>query len=213
MIELRKVNKSYKSNVILKNVDLKLTQQKIKIKGVNGAGKSVLLKVIVGYSRIDSGEVIIDNKRLLTQDYDFIQNAGVSINSPEFIKSWTGRENLEYLRCIKKISSSSEMNKLINYFSLDKDINKKYKTYSLGMKQKLRIIQALLDKPKYLILDEPFDALDKAAKISAQELISNYLNEDLERMLIFTSHDESDNSFANEMYIIENYTVNKIDET
>lgn len=209
MIELRDVTKSFKSNIIFKNVNIKMENKKIKIKGENGVGKSVLLKIIVGYSQVDSGEILIDNY-LLNQDYDFIQNAGVSINSPEFIKNWSGRENLEYLRRIKNISSKDDMNILIDTFSLKNDINKKYKTYSLGMKQKLRIIQSLLDKPKYLILDEPFDALDKNSKRVARELIENYLDEKEDRMLIYTSHDESDDNFALEVYNIDNFTIDLI---
>lgn len=209
MIKLKNINKNFKNNVLFENLNIVLDKQKTKIKGENGIGKSVLLKIIVGYSMPDEGEVIIDDK-VLNKDNDFITNAGVSINAPQFIKSWSGFENLEYLRKIKNISTVNEMNTLISYFSLDKDINKKYKTFSLGMQQKLRIIQALLDKPKYLILDEPFDALDKSAKKHARDLIQQYLDDDKERMLIFTSHDESDDEFADEIYEIDNKNVSLV---
>lgn len=212
MIKLKNINKHFKNELLFENLNINLDKQKTKIKGVNGVGKSVLLKIIVGYSMPNEGDVIIDDN-VLKKDSDFIPNAGVSINAPQFIKSWSGFENLDYLRKIKKISTIDEMNALIVYFSLDKDIKKKYKTFSLGMQQKLRIIQSLLDKPKYLILDEPFDALDKSAKTHARDLIQKYLDEDKERMLIFTSHDESDDGFADEIYEIDNKNISLLHTT
>lgn len=209
MIELKNISKKFKSEMLFEHLDVTLDKQKTKIKGINGVGKSVLLKIIVGYSIPNEGDVCIDGEHLRNH-YDFIPSAGVSINAPQFIKSWSGYENLEYLRKIKNISTNNEMDELIRYFSLEKDIHKKYKTYSLGMQQKLRIIQSLLDKPRYLILDEPFDAIDATTKVHARELIQTYLNEDKQRMLIFTSHDERDNTFADELYEIDDKKIHHI---
>lgn len=159
MIEIINVSKKYKNNVLFKNLNIQLNDKSIKIKGQNGSGKSVLLKMIVGFSMPDEGEIIVDGIKL-HEDGDFIGDAGITINAPEFMKNYSGMDNLLYLAKIKGIDSMDRINELVKLFGLENDINKKYKTYSLGMKQKMRIIQALIDNPRYLILDEPFDALD-----------------------------------------------------
>lgn len=204
MIKLENISKKYGDQILFEDASVNLTSSKVKIKGENGIGKSVLLKMMVGYSVPDSGKVYYDTDKELGKDLDFIENAGVSINAPEFMKNWTGMENLRYLQDINKCCTEKKLESLIAFFSLDKDINKKYKTYSLGMKQKMRIIQALMDEPRYLILDEPFDALDKDSKEKAKEYLDAYLREDSERMLIYTSHTEEDDVFADSIVMIEN---------
>lgn len=203
MIRLEGVTKRFKNQLLFENIDLELREKKIKIKGENGTGKSVLLKLIVGYSVPDTGRIYFDESKELRKNADFIQNAGVMINAPQFMKNWSGLENLMYLRNINKTCSEERLYELIEFFQLTKDIEKKYKTYSLGMQQKLRLIQALMDEPKYLILDEPFDALDKNTKIRTREYLEQYIQADPSRKLIFTSHSEEDDGFANQIIVIE----------
>ena len=163
--------------------------------------------MIVGYSKPDSGKVLIDGKEL-GKSFDFIPDAGVSINAPEFIKNMTGKENLEYLSNILKKTTNEEMMNLIKDFDLEYHIDKKYKTYSLGMKQKLRIIQALMEKPKYLILDEPFDALDKKSQNKLMEILNSYIKKDT--TLIFTSHNSEYEDFADVIYELNDYKMELI---
>lgn len=209
MIELQNIYKKYGNNVLFEDVNVRFDKQKTKLKGENGIGKSVLLKMIVGYSVPDKGTITFENK-VLRIDADFLENSGVSINSPQFIPSWTGYDNLKYLAGIRNVCSEVKLQKLLSDFGLSGDQKKKYKTYSLGMCQKMRLIQAIMDDPKYLILDEPFDALDKAAKLKAREIIGSYLNEDHDRMLIYTSHTEDDDEFADEIFEVNNYKVELI---
>lgn len=206
MIEIINVSKKYKNNVLFKNLNIQLNDKSIKIKGQNGSGKSVLLKMIVGFSMPDEGEIIVDGIKL-HEDGDFIGDAGITINAPEFMKNYSGMDNLLYLAKIKGIDSMDRINELVKLFGLENDINKKYKTYSLGMKQKMRIIQALIDNPRYLILDEPFDALDKTNEALLKEYLLKYLNEDDKRQLIYTSHEEEDDSFAERIYEIDDYNL------
>lgn len=206
MIEIINVSKKYKNNVLFKNLNIQLNDKSVKIKGQNGSGKSVLLKMIVGFSMPDEGEIIVDGIKL-HEDGDFIGDAGITINAPEFMKNYSGMDNLLYLAKIKGIDSMDRINELVKLFGLENDINKKYKTYSLGMKQKMRIIQALIDNPRYLILDEPFDALDKTNKALLKEYLLKYLNEDDKRQLIYTSHEEEDDSFAERIYEIDDYNL------
>lgn len=208
MIELDNISKNYNNIVLFKDLSLKLeTGKKILIQGPNGSGKSVLLKMLVGYSQISNGKIFIENKQL-GKDLEFIPNSGISINAPEFCSNLTGMDNLLYLSKIRKIATKEEIIMLAKKFHLDKDLNKKYKTYSLGMKQKMRIIQALMDKPKYLILDEPFDNLDKESQEQAIELLNEFINKDT--MLIFTSHNSEYEKFADNIYKINDYKLEKI---
>lgn len=210
MIKFKNVYKKYKELILFENLNNEFSSKITKISGSNGSGKSVLLKLIVGYSSIDSGNIYYDENILLGENGDFLRDAGVSINAPQFVKSWTGFENLLYLLNITKKCSKSELDYLIEYFGLEKDINKKYKNYSLGMQQKMRIIQAVMDNPKYLILDEPFDALDKSSKQLTKIFLQNYLACSENRQLIYVSHDAEDDDFANEIYEIDNNKLVRI---
>lgn len=167
------------------------------------------MKLIVGYSTPTKGMVKVAGK-IIGVDQDFIPDAGVFINSPDFIKSWTGAENLLYLANIRKVANEKKIRFLASQLNLEKDLNKKYKYYSLGMKQKLRIIQALMDEPTYLILDEPFDALDKNSRENVLDLLDNYLSEDAQRILIFSSHNDMMEDFADHIYELENQTLLQI---
>ncbi|MGL5979208.1 MAG: ATP-binding cassette domain-containing protein [Erysipelotrichaceae bacterium] len=207
MIKLEHVSKKYGHHTIFNDVNITFVEQKNKIKGENGVGKSVLLKLIVGYSVPDQGDIYYNTTMKLRKKSDFIEQAGVSINAPEFMKQWTGLENLTYLANINNTCSKERLQTLIKTFSLEKDIHKKVKTYSLGMKQKMRLIQALIDTPKYLILDEPFDALDKQSKEIAKNFLDDYLKEDPSRILIYTSHSEADDIFADRLYVIDEQRV------
>lgn len=208
MIELKHIDKEFKGNIIFRDLNLELnTGKKIFIRGVNGCGKSVLLKLIVGYSKPDKGEVIV-NGLVIGKDHDFIKNAGVSINAPEFVKSMSGLDNLMELAKIRKVASKADIEALATKLQLE-GLKKKYGTYSLGMKQKMRIIQALMDKPNILILDEPFDALDKKSREIVTELLDEFIKQDTQNMLIYTSHDDHFELFADEVYLIEDQQIQR----
>lgn len=208
MIELLNVNKKFKENVIFSNLDVTFPSGKIiMIKGPNGSGKSVLLRLIVGYSKPDSGTIKAD-QTVIGKDADFIPNAGVSINAPEFISEYTGIENMEYLAKIRKVASKQDILLYASKLGMEDEMFKKYKTYSLGMKQKLRLIQALMDKPQYLILDEPFDALDDSGSKLVMKMLGEYCTEDT--TLIITNHISEFDSFADDIYKIENKNLRKL---
>lgn len=210
MIELINLGKQYKQKILFQDVNVIFNEgKKSFIKGINGSGKSVLMKLIVGYSTPTKGMVKVAGK-IIDVDQDFIPDAGVFINAPDFIKSWTGAENLLYLANIRKVANEKKIRFLASQLNLEKDLNKKYKYYSLGMKQKLRIIQALMDEPTYLILDEPFDALDKNSRENVLDLLDNYLSEDAQRILIFSSHNDMMEDFADHIYELENQTLLQI---
>ena len=202
MIQLEDVSKKFKNVELFSHVNVTFEQgKKIQIKGVNGSGKSVLLKMIVGYSGCDSGRVIVDD-RVIRKDMDFIPDAGVMINAPEFIGNMSGLDNLLYLADIRKRVTKEEVMQYVEQFGLTADIEKKYRTYSLGMKQKMRIIQAVMEKPSYLILDEPFDALDTKGREMVIDILNDYMKSG-ERTLLFTSHMSETDGLADIVYEIE----------
>ena len=209
MIIFEGVYKKYKDNILFKDVNIKFPKnKKILIKGINGSGKSVLLKMIVGYSKPDIGTITVDNK-IIGKDVDFLADAGITINAPDFMADLTGMENLKYLANINKKVSEDKIIELVKLFDLEYNINKKYKTYSLGMKQKLRLIQAFMEEPSYLILDEPFDALDK----KTQDLLMNMLDKFIKqknKTLIYTSHNSEYEKFADIIYELNDYNIEKI---
>ena len=209
MISLKGVSKSYKGITIFEDVNITFVPNKWNfIEGVNGSGKSVLLKLICGFSKPDTGIVTVDDY-VIGQDCDFIQNAGICINSPDFFNNLSGMDNLLEISKIKKIVTKNEIYQFCKLFGLEEDINKKYKYYSLGMKQKLRIIQAIMENPNILILDEPFDALDKQAK----QIMQNYLNDFIKKenhYLIYTSHSNEHKEFADVIYSIDAKTIKEI---
>lgn len=202
MIQLDDVSKKFKNVELFSHVNVTFEQgKKIQIKGVNGSGKSVLLKMIVGYSGCDSGRVVVDGN-VIRKDVDFIPDAGVMINAPEFIGNMSGIDNLVYIASIRKRVTREEILQYVEQFGLTADIEKKYRTYSLGMKQKMRLIQALMEKPSYLILDEPFDALDTKGRELVIGILNDYMKSE-ERTLLFTSHMMETDGLAEIVYEIE----------
>ena len=204
MIKLENISKAYKDITLFNGVNAEFESgSRIAIKGVNGSGKSVLLKMVCGYAKPDSGRILIDGQEL-GKGQDFIHNAGISINSPEFIDSMSGMDNLLYLIDIQKKATKEDVLALAERLKLD-GLNKKYKTYSLGMRQKMRLIQALVEKPDYMILDEPFDALDDTSRETAKQVLEEYSEN---KTLIFTSHNQEDiDALATVIYQIDDHQL------
>lgn len=204
MIKLENISKAYKDITLFNGVNAEFESgSRIAIKGVNGSGKSVLLKMVCGYAKPDSGRILIDGQEL-GKGQDFIRNAGISINSPEFIDSMSGMDNLLYLIDIQKKATKADVLALAERLRLD-GLNKKYKTYSLGMRQKMRLIQALVENPDYMILDEPFDALDDTSRETAKQVLEEYSEN---KTLIFTSHNQEDiDALATVIYQIDDHQL------
>lgn len=155
------ISKTIKSTEILRNIDLKLQGGKIYgLYGSNGTGKTMLLRAIAGLIHIDSGSIVINGKQL-HKDSDFPESIGVVIENPEFWDGYTGFENLKMLASIKKKIKNQAIKDTLERVGLDPSDKKTVKKYSLGMKQKLGIAQAIMERPDIILLDEPTNALDK----------------------------------------------------
>lgn len=161
VVDVHKISKSFGNEKVLKEVALQLERGKIHgIIGRNGSGKTVLMKCICGFLRPTSGTVKVFDKTI-GMDCDFAPDTGMLIETPGFLSHETGMNNLKWLAKLGKGASKDRISDLIRMVGLDPAMKKKVGQYSLGMRQRLGIAQALLDDPALLILDEPMNGLDK----------------------------------------------------
>ncbi|MGG1421027.1 ATP-binding cassette domain-containing protein [Bacillus subtilis] len=190
MIELNNVSKIIKKNKVLDNINLKIENNKIYgFLGSNGSGKTMLFRAICGLIRPTTGEIKINNK-ILHKDMGIPESLGVIIETVGFWDNLTGFENLKLLSKIKNKINDSEIKSAITRVGLNSEDIRTYKKYSLGMKQRLAVAQAIMEKPKLLVLDEPTNALDE----DGVELIRNIIRQEKERgaTVLIASHNKDD---------------------
>lgn len=161
MIEVKNVSVTIGKNRILQ--DISVTFEKGKIHGLigrNGSGKTVLMKCICGFMKPTSGAVFVEGKQI-GKDVDFVPDAGVIIETPGFVPFYSGIRNLQILAALNHKIGNEEIREAMRTVGLDPGLKRHVKKYSLGMRQRLGIAQAIMENPKLLILDEPFNGLDK----------------------------------------------------
>lgn len=201
-IKLKNITKTFKKQVVLKDLNIEFESGNIYcLYGPNGSGKSVLLKLIANFYNPDNGNILFDDIEYNNNNICNV-NMRAMIETPNFFPDETGLENLKILASIKNIISEENIITICKKMNLYKDINKKYKTYSLGMKQKLGIIQVLMEDPDIIILDEPFNALDNKTKIVLKELLLQKKSEN--KLIIFSSHIKDEvNDISDFIYLFE----------
>ncbi len=173
-IEVRNLTKRISGNLILDNINIKMTGGKIYgLKGKNGSGKTMLMRAICGLILPTEGEVIIDGQ-VLGKDISFPNSLGALIESPGFISNYSGFKNLKILSEIQGKIDDNKINAVLTMVGLDPKEKKKFKKYSLGMKQKLGIAAAIMEEPEIIILDEPTNALDESSVISLRKTLQKY---------------------------------------
>ncbi len=161
VIEVKNVVKKWGNNTVLNSVDLTAESSEIiGIIGRNGSGKTVLMKCICGFITPDSGEIYVSGKRV-GRDIDIPKNIGLIIESPGFLHNFSGFGNLWQLARIRGKLSKSEVQAVMETVGLDPNDKKHVGKYSLGMRQRLGLAQAIMEDPDILILDEPMNGLDK----------------------------------------------------
>lgn len=185
-IKVENVSKRFKNENVLKGISYSFESGKIySIVGRNGSGKSVLLKIIAGLYLQDKGKVLFDNK-----NYNMINeipdNLGIVIEQPSFINDLTGLENLKLLASIRNVATERDIVESLEIVNLKDDMNKKYSKYSLGMRQKLSIAQAIMEHQKVILLDEPFNGIDRQSVVAIKEYLKRVKNED--KLIIITTH-------------------------
>lgn len=189
-IDVTNLSKIIRGSVILDNISIHFESGHIYgIIGKNGSGKTMLLRAISGLIVPSSGVVYVDGKALGTE-ISFPPEIGVLIEKPEFLGHLSGFENLKMLSEIKGNISDANIAEYMSYFDLDPEEKKPVRKYSQGMKQKLGIIQAIMENQKLLVLDEPFNALDEKSVKLFRELLIEYKKQ--EKLIILTSHNTED---------------------
>lgn len=190
VIEVKNVVKRWGDNTVLKSVDLEVERSEIVgIIGHNGSGKTVLMKCICGFITPDSGEITVSGKRI-GKDIDIPKNIGLIIESPGFLPNFSGFSNLWQLARIRGKISKEDVRGVIKKVGLDPDEKKHVGKYSLGMKQRLGIAQAIMENPDVLILDEPMNGLDKNGAEDIRELLLQL--KDNGKAMIIASHNSVD---------------------
>lgn len=210
IIKLENIEKKFKNQIIFKNLDLNISEPKIiGFVGHNGSGKSVLFKLISGIYKPDKGNVFIRNQKLGKNNYDFAINTGLLVDSPGFIGLYNGFKNLKYLASINNLIDDNKIIDLMKELDLDPYSKTLTKNYSLGMKQKLGIIQAIMENQDIIILDEPFNGLDKESCLKVKNLIRQLRSEN--KTILLTSHYQIDlDELCEEIYSIEQYELKKV---
>ncbi|WP_419049248.1 ABC transporter ATP-binding protein [Hominenteromicrobium sp.] len=161
-IEVQNVVKRFRDQVVLKNVSISFEKGKIHgIVGRNGSGKTVLFKCICGLMHPEEGVILVNGKRV-GRDVDMPEDIGAIIEAPGFLPNYSGYKNLRFLANIRRKIGKEEILNVLKTVGLDPESRKHVGKYSLGMRQRLGIAQAIMEDPEILILDEPMNGLDNA---------------------------------------------------
>ncbi|MEE3462059.1 MAG: ABC transporter ATP-binding protein [Lachnospiraceae bacterium] len=190
MVEIKNVSLTIKKTKILNNISLHCNKGEIcGLIGRNGSGKTMLMKCICSFVRPTEGEISVMGKKI-GQDMDFIPDAGLIIETPGFIPYYSGIKNLKLLASIQNKIGEPEIRNAMELVGLDPDLKKIVKKYSLGMRQRLGLAQAIMEDPQILILDEPFNGLDKEG---VKEMRSYLLGlKKAGKTILLTSHSSED---------------------
>lgn len=189
-IVVSKISKTIKHKKVLNDISLHLTTGHIYgFYGPNASGKTMLFRAIAGLIKVDKGTIDVFGERI-GRDIAFPRNMGLMIENASLWGNLTGYENLELLASIKKVISTSDIQNAMERVGLDPSDRRRYSAYSLGMKQKLALAQAIMESPSLLILDEPTNSLDEASKINFRHLIAKERNRGV--ICLISTHQEKD---------------------
>lgn len=190
MVEVSHVSKCFGTELVLRDVSLSLECGKVYgIVGNNGSGKTVLMKCICGFLPVSAGTIRVDQK-VIGRDVDFPESLGVIIETPGFLNNLTGRKNLEILADLNKKADRAAITRALCQVGLDPFLKKPVGKYSLGMRQRLGIAQAIMESPKLLILDEPFNGLDRYGVEEIRALLIK--QKKMGRTILLASHNNDD---------------------
>lgn len=208
VIVIDKLTKSFKGKTVLEDVNMRLQEGRIYgIVGDNGSGKTVLLKLICGFMKPDSGTVTVNGK-VIGKDADFPENTGIIIEAPGFLPNYSGMKNLEYLASIRGKIGKEQIEAAMKTVGLDPSSKLRVGKYSLGMKQRLGIAQAIMEDQQLLILDEPMNALDKDAVEEMRRLFLRFKASG--KTMLIVSHNEGDiSTLCDEVYEFDGAKIKK----
>lgn len=187
MIHLDQINKTIGGQKVLSDISASFHPSTIVgFQGINGSGKTMLLRVIAGLIKPTEGSVFIDGKQLW-KDIPMPKSMGILIENPSFLDSYTGIQNLSFLASLQGNHGKSDLKNVLEKVGLDPNDKRKYRKYSLGMKQRLGIAAAIMNEPDVILLDEPTNALDENGITMLRDVIKDQKRRSA--MVLVASHD------------------------
>lgn len=190
VIQVDKVSRYFGEDCVLKEAELTLYEGQVcGIVGNNGSGKTVLMKCICGFLPVTSGIIRVRGKEI-GREVDFPESLGVIIESPGFLTDLTGFRNLEILAFMNRRITPAQIRLIMKKVGLDPDMKKSVAKYSLGMRQRLGIAQAIMEEPELLVLDEPFNGLDKQGVEDMRKILLELKAQG--KTILLASHNEDD---------------------
>lgn len=190
MVKVEGLSKEFRGEMILQDVNITLERGKIYgLVGMNGSGKTVFMKCLCGFLKPTTGKVTVDGKEV-GKEIDFPQDLGLMIETPGFIPYMSGKSNLKNLALIRNQIGNYEIEEALRSVGLDPNLKKHVSKYSLGMRQRLGIAQAIMEKPRLLILDEPFNGLDVQGVKDIRELLMSLQKQGV--TILLASHYDED---------------------
>lgn len=190
MIQIKDLNLIIKNKKILENINVSFKQGQIHgLIGRNGSGKTMLMKCICGFVKPSSGKIIVNNQ-IIGKDCDFPKNVGIIIETPNFIPYYSGFKNLKLLADLNNKISNEDIKKSMERVGLNPNLKLHIRKYSLGMRQRLGLAQAIMENPDILILDEPTNALDKDGVADIRTYLKELKKEG--KTIVIASHSTED---------------------
>lgn len=208
VIKVRNISKTINKKKILDNINFDVYEGEIVgLVGKNGAGKSTLLKIMTGLYSYDEGEIYYYNYNLKTDYEKAMSIVGTLIENPDMYSNLTGKKNLEIFKSMFKGIDEGTIEEIARIVEMEKYLGKKFKTYSLGMKERLGIASSLINKPKILILDEPTNGLDREGVKNTMKMLKDLKD----TTIIISSHMLSDiEELCNKIIFINDGKIDSI---
>lgn len=202
-IEASHIYKSFRGTEVLRDISLRCEPGHIYgFVGHNGSGKTVLFKCICGFLSCDRGEIKVGGK-VMGKGLDMLTDAGIIIEEPGFLRKWSAYHNLEFLYTIRNKKDKGYLCSVLEKVGLEPGLRRPVGKYSLGMKQRLAIAQAIMEDPRILILDEPMNGLDKKGVGEMRELFLEMKAQG--KVILLASHNRGDiDLLCDEVYEMEN---------
>lgn len=208
-IVIREAVKKIKEDILLNQVSVTFEAGKIHgVIGRNGSGKTVLFKCICGFMALSSGYILVDGKRI-GKELDVPSDVGIIIEAPGFLPGYSGYKNLKLLSLIQKKITSDKIESTMIRVGLDPKSKKRVGKYSLGMRQRLGIAQAIMENPSLLVLDEPMNGLDKRGVEEIRQLLIALRDEG--KTILLASHSSEDiNLLCDSVYEMDAGSMTKV---